>query len=372
MDGLKQEAKLTTALVGFLLIVPQVASGQQPHADVEGTVHAKGIVVLRLMLPSKVDVSGVSLFFSADGETYEDSQAGLLRGSPLFTSMADDGRTTTIVVSLVGRFPYGTYSFLFEAPGTYHLRWGVGGVQICQTLDVGRSTQADLAFLSRLSDPGLLRQLFGKDPLEGSRNEEFRKWVRSSDGADSRALLVIAELLEATRAREPGDVVREGGGIENALTWADTLLPLAKEFRESSYAPYAAYYAGCCYAAADIGIAVDTVKERRVPGAPKARLGEIEQMAALVRENANYPKALEAYTLAADGADAYLKPRVLFQKAFLHLNTGAYETMEELFSSIEKIAPYDSVLQPRIDKMREGVSEVETLRHRRDSEKTEE
>ena len=344
MNGLKQEAKLTAALVALLLVGSRVAPGQQPRADVQGTAHAKGIAVLRLLFPSKGDVSGVSLFLSVDGETYEDSQAGLLRGSPLFTSTSDDGRTTTIAVSLVGRFPYGTYSFLFNEPGRYYLRWGVGledkdvgGFKIYQTIDVGRATQADLGCLSRVSDPEFLRHLFGKDALEGSPNEEFRKWVKSPDGADFRSLLVIAELLEATRANEPGDVVGPRGGLENALKWADALLALAKEFPDSSYAPYAAYYAGCCY----VGALGQENKEKH------------KEMVSLAgKESAYYGKAKEALSFAVERADAYLKPRVLYHQAFLHLFGAEFDRVDESLDEALEAGGREGTIQKIVDKLR--------------------
>ena len=118
-----------------------------------------------------------------------------------------------------------------------------------------------------------------------------------------------------------------------------------------------------------IGRAVDTVKARTVAGEPEGRLPEVEQMASLVQQDANYSKALDVFTFAAERADAYLKPRVLYQKAFLHLNAGAYEEAEGLFSSIERIAPNESMLQPQMDKLRAGMAEIKGLRRQRDSEK---
>ena len=364
MYRMKENLESVAVVSALLVCAPLVGARQERRAGTDVAVHAKGIAVLSLSFASRGEVSGVSLFVSRDGQTYQDSQAGLLRGSPLFTSTADDGRTTSVLVSLVGRFPYGTYSFLFAEPGTYYLRWGVGfednpdaGLKIHQTIEVEPARRCDLDFLARISDARFLRDLLGKDLFEKSP-AEFRGWVQSASGADYRSLIVIAELLQATRADNALEAARPRKDIDDAVTWANALLPLAQQLPESSYAPYAAYYAGCCYSAASLTQATDAIRERRSRGEVFDELQEGKDRADFIKHSEVSAKAFEAFAMAARRADAYLKPRVLYQHGYLRLFAFEFDEAERLLSEAAQAAPGEGAVQGWIDEARAGIEVV--------------
>ena len=194
MYRMKENLESVAVVSALLVCAPLVGARQERRAGTDVAVHAKGIAVLSLSFASRGEVSGVSLFVSRDGQTYQDSQAGLLRGSPLFTSTADDGRTTSVLVSLVGRFPYGTYSFLFAEPGTYYLRWGVGfednpdaGLKIHQTIEVEPARRCDLDFLA--------------DP------------VRQADMGEATVPADILVIVHGRRQRSLGHMLVDGFGL---------------------------------------------------------------------------------------------------------------------------------------------------------------
>jgi hypothetical protein len=189
----------------------------------------------------------------------------------------------------------------------------------------------------------------------------------SPTAADLRPLIIIGELLKATRTPDVAAIVREREGLESALAWADALWPLAKDFAESSYAPYVAYYAGCCYSSGAVGKVVETIRSNRTPGKPKDRLQEVELGAVLLKKDDNFGKAFEALSFAIERADVYLKPRALQQKAALQFASGAFKDAEELLVEIERIAPSDALVKFEVEKTRAAIAEVGNLRARRDA-----
>lgn len=350
----------TATLFGSVfLITMNAAHGQAPEATVDMVPHAKAPVVLKLSFPTWGDLSGASILFSEDGETFENTRAGLPRNWELFTSISDDGETTTVLILVVGRFNLSPDGFLFSEPGTYYLRWGVGfedkevkGLKVEQPVEVAPAREADLAFLDRLAEPKFLRHLFEKDLFDPSY--DFGKWVLSPDGRDYRALFVIAELLKLTRAKEPGDAVGPRGSLEQAIKWAEALNALAKELPESSYAPYAAYYAGCCY----ITSAMIGTKEERG-----------EYITPATRRHPHYKLANEILRFVAEHGDAYLKPRALYMQAILRMVGADWIEADRSLTKALESAPGEGTIKSQVDELRRDIQEEKEKQAKRKQKK---
>ena len=334
--------------------------GAERVVEAEAPVHAKELVVMRLSFAGRGEVNRVASAFSRDGETFEEAGIGLPRGWRLFTSIVYEEDTTTVLVPVVARF--GTGDFLFEESGTYYLRWGVrfkneqtSGISIDHTVKVGAPRACDVGFLSRLSDSLFLHQLFGRD-LFANSPEEFREWVHSGAGADYRALIVIAELLKATREEWVGSAV-EGRHSEDELRkWGEALFALARDIPDSCYAPYAAYYAGCCYSTMSLNRAIETVRGRRTAGQPKDRGAEAEQLIDLAKKDRDCTQAYEAFAVAAERGDAYLKPRALYQKGVVCSFSGRWDEMERLLDEALENAPGRGTIYDMVSKVREDLA----------------
>lgn len=307
-----------SCIVCAFCFVGHAALAQQPYAEVERDAHAKGILTFLMIVPESGHVQNVSLGLSFDGEQYEESRGGFPRPGRLIYSAENHLGKTRVLVPIVGRFSGGEKGFMFASPGTYYLRWtvsfGSGSLdrkQILQRVEVGEPLNQDAEFLARISDPDVLRRLFASNVLG---------WLVDKDG-DIRALHVIRRLLNATRLAEP----LEGGGwgryesTELFLMSMDTMFALAKELPESSYAPYAAFYAGG-------GYITHLCHSDEIPGdVPKD-----------LRSHPLYQKIKEALSFAVEHGDSYLRPRAIFQQARLHVVMGSWDDAEDKLIEAEQ------------------------------------
>ena len=275
-----------TVCMSVAIILSVHALGRAESTIQERTmeVEAKSLVVVELRFPGWGDVTYTSMTFSEDGERFRGIQRGLGCGEQLFTSSAYDDTSTILFVPIMPDMELG---FLFPEPTQCYLRWTVGfseapGVKILQTVTVLPARDADLRFIDRLADSDFQRHLFGNDYFE-KRYPDPRElaWALSADRKDHRALAIIAKLLEATRVKWVGDLFRgpksASAEEEKRLRqWGDALFQLAKDLPESSYAPYAAYYSGCCFSAISMNRAIETVRAARLPDKRKDRLAEFK------------------------------------------------------------------------------------------------
>ena len=278
-------------------------------------------------------------------------------GAYIQSGIIDNEACSLLVPAFAGPTDYGEIGFAFSRPGTYEVRWQFGSTGVSpvdfaieQTVEVGVATRADLQFIERLSEPDLLRQLFGEE-FFARQTDTVREQMLSPSGADCRALKVIAQLLKATRADEPGDVVGPRRSMENALKWADSLIGLATEFPESSYAPYAAYYAGCCYLAALTEAMEDMTKERGIKD-HSMNQEDLQRVTAFGKRSPYYQKAEQALSLAAERCDPYLRPRVHYFQAFLRLCGGGFEEAGELLDRAVEAGGKRGTIQKVVDTLR--------------------
>lgn len=359
----RKHRQLMTGVLASSLVcmVGAIAGGNEQYATVDSNARAKAFNVLEVSFPTQDEIGKLSFKFSSDGVTFHLGEVGLPRPWQLFRSVGYAKEQATILVPAVAGFGFGDAAFLFEEPGTYYLQWSVGfkdknleDIEINQIIEVAPALEADLEFLARLADPNLLRHLFGEDFFD-RQTETVREKMLSPSGADYRALKVISQLLKATRAASLENVFlgHKLPKEEDKRRWGDALFQLAKEIPDSSYAPYAAYYAGCCYAVIGQNQIITTVRSRRVPGQRKDKLAETKLRFELTRKNRDCTRAYEAFVLAAERADDYLKPRALYQQAMLRGCAGKLEEMELLLSKAEAVVPGKGTIQKMVDKQRE-------------------
>jgi len=328
-----------------LLLATPASLGEKPWAGVDGEPHARGATLLRSTFASRGEVWRVSLDASRDGEEFYETGVDVPGPTNLPRSVAYDENTTTILVPALALF--WPERFFFDGPGTYWFRWKISfrdrekprtvpdqldtdidSVVVEQVVALRLSRPADSAFIERMSAPDFLRHLFGDDFFD-RKTDVVRERMLAPEGADYRALMVIRELLKATRADEPGDVVGPRGGLENAITWADNLIALAKKFPESSYSPYAAYYAGCCYLTA---LGHETKQEH----------GEL--ISPTAKKRPWYAKSEQALSIGIEDGDAYLRPRALYMQAFLRVLAADFEDADRLLEeAIESTGPAGTI-----------------------------
>jgi len=304
-------------------------------------------------------LSDFELQVTFDGGTFHPLGAGHPRADDLFRSIQYLDNHIRIMVVLIGNLQYSNGIFFPERAGEYLFRWKVvldeenAGPQWIESRIIFAPTDhADLAFLQRIADSRTTKLLFGED-FFGRQGQATRERLLGPKGPDIRALMPIFELLEATRAREPGDVVRPRKSIENGLRWADSLFELAREFPDSSYAPYAAYYAGCCYLTA-VEAAIKKVQMETGNGQGDGGMtgSDWQALLAVGRANPNYAKADEAMKFAVEKADIYLKPRALYMSAFVRGCTNNWEETERVLDDAIEAAPGDSLIEEMVEKLR--------------------
>lgn len=304
------------------------------------SLHAKGVNVINMTLDKQGTIEYAGAAISRDGESFRPVEN-------LFTSISYSESQSNVVAVIVGRFGMGKDYLEFETPGTYYLKVGVKyenvenpSVIYDHPVTISPILAADRSFLRRISDSRLLRNLWGRDLYENSPGD-YRAWVHSEDGRDVRALTVIAELLEATRDDEPWVAARRQGPPETGTVWPDTLWSLAEEFPESSYAPYAAYYAGCGY----LSCLAQTMKHEH------GRLLLPE-----ARECTYHGKAEAALTFAIERADVYLKPRATYMKAFLAICAAQWDDGETLLNDAQQQAPGEPTITEWVTQLRRSVA----------------
>ena len=330
-----------TCFVGLLVNASAMGQGT---ATIEEGARAKGVVLLRATIPSVPCPRYTTLRVSADHRQDEEKASTVtIYGTFVQSGIMDNEACSLLVPAFAGPTDYHEIGFAFSQPGVYQVSWQFGSTGVSpvdfsvdQTVHIDPPAVPDLTFLARLADPDLTRAMFGEDFFD-RQSDAIREKMLAPEGAERRALKVIAQLLLATRADEPGDVVGPRGSIENGLKWAEALFALAKELPESSYAPYAAYYAGCCYVTALGQENKDKHKEIVSPAG---------------RESAYYRKARDAFSLAVARADAYLKPRALYHEGFLHLCGAEFEQAEKSLEEALQVGGEQGTIQKIVDRLR--------------------
>ncbi len=285
------------------------ASAQQASAC--ASVRAKGVVVCEAQFPTCGEVEWFDFEISTDGEVFKDADPNPSRGMPFGEHLvwnSAEAPNTVLIVPVVGKFGMGSERFLFETPGTYYLRWRVSFVdrqrpalRIDQTLEVGPPFAADLEFLKRIGQRDSVAALFGREPPEKATEELL-------------SVVVAGMLLK----RAESDPVDDPDACQE-VTRADLLMDVARQLAESSYAPYAAYYAGAIY-------------RQALEGTPQARA-----ISYTTRNHELYGKADEALRFAVQSGDLFLKPRALCALAYLRVCTGAWDEADGLLKQAEEV-----------------------------------
>jgi len=321
----------------------------------------KSATVVRGTFPTRGEVLGVGVTFSRDGINFQstDAQGGLARHHEPFWSVREDGGKTTVLALVFARPENGVADFLFDELGTYyfHLHVTFRGREGDPLDELGRAQVTkpgvmDGAFVQRLAEPTVLRDLFGRDVFADAA-EDFNRWIMSKDGSDYRAIMVINEFLEATRLRDPQDMFgSEKRTPESALVWADTLWPLAQEFPDSSYAPYTAFYAGMCYWALSSGDSVNAIRAARIPGARKDQVGEFLKRGEILTKDDRYAKGAEGLQFAVEHGDAYLKPVALYHLGSIRACGGKIEAAEKLFGQAIELGGERGTIGDMVGKFR--------------------
>lgn len=339
-------------LLGALVARPDVLGG-----DPDTVLVAKGFNVITVRVSTMHDISHFDLDVSFDGQTFRNCGVGLPRPERLFYTISRTGPNVTISVPVVGVLSGGVERFLFREPGQNWFRWkieyqdGSNPSTIEQAVIVHDSRGADQAFVQRLADVPLCKLMFGDNWFDQFTETEANHYA----DPEVRAVKVIGNLLEATRDRTPGyaqGVVASKGDLKKA---ADVLWQLARDIPDSSYAPYAAYYAACCYAMLAGGRMDEAMRANLKVGesytAAAARLGP-----GILVADPDAARAKEALTFAVERADIYLKPRALHHLAGYHSGIGDLKRSEVLLDSAEAAAPGDGEIKAWCDKSREQIA----------------
>ncbi|MCH8148377.1 MAG: hypothetical protein IH987_10345 [Planctomycetes bacterium] len=336
--------------ISFVAIGPFVSSAI--GSDV--VLRAKAANVISLQLQTRSEVSDFDLDVSLDGETYRNCTVGLPRAWQLFFTINQTARNVTITVPVVGAFGGSAGRFLFREPGHYRFRWTVNykdgserGV-IEQEVVVLASSDADLAFIEGLADPALCRLILGQRWYD----EFMDPNVQHYSELEPRAVKVIGRLLYATRGKTPESAMGTASPQGDMVNTAKALLDLANEIPDSSFAPYAAYYAGCCFASTS-GYAVDKQGQKEASeGRFEDETAHRRRLYVLHKADPRSAKGKEAFLFAAERADEYLKPRAIYQAARHTLSRGELEEADELICRAELAAPGSGTVGDLVQKLR--------------------
>jgi len=313
------------------------------------------------------------MYKSRDGNDFR--QAGFIslsRAGLLYSTSYNEGITTIILPSIGWDNPRMGIAF-YGTRGPYWLRWGVGfrdqdkprtffdqldrnipGVVADQVVEVQPATQADLDFIAGLGDRDLARAMFGADFFERQTGNAIAYYA----DPEVRAVKIISRLLAVTEARDPGSGTAIHGLHMDLRKAADMLVALATQLPESSYAPYAAYCAGCCYVIGASNKLEGEMRKQTAAGRPRDKVAEAEQVASFFRSDPDCAKARNAFALAAQRADDYLNPRVLYQQATLSVVAGGFDGAETLLTRALDAAPGDPTIQKWVAKAREDARRI--------------
>lgn len=329
-----------------LLVLPARGLCQETGQIVSFPHHS--FSVLRATVPTGDAIRSVNFSLTKDGETL-DTGFGLPRPHENFRSTFHKSNETDIVLVAVGRWGMGAAEFVFDEPGTWHAKWTVGfedpsiaELEIMQTLEVEPMVPQDGRFLARISDVEWLRRFLGAEFHEPTE-EDARQWFLSPDGADHRALIVIGKILEATQYGEPMTVGGKLGSVQRALQWGDALWELAQDIPDSSYAPYAAFYAGCCYMAG-------------VGDAMKKAHGTL--VTPLAKEHPLFGKADAALAFAVERGDPYLQPRAIHNQAFLFALAADWNKTNEVLKRGYELTGTRGTARSRLESLDEQIQKA--------------
>lgn len=317
-------------------------------------LRAKAANVISLQLQTRREISDFGLKVSLDGETYHNCSVGLPRAWRLFYSISQTEREVTITVPVVGGFSGGLEEFLFREPGKYWFRWtvkykdGSEASVFDQEVDVFESTASDMAFIERLADPKVCRLVYGPNWFEQHTSTEAEHYA----DPEPRAVKVIGRLLYATRDKTPASAMGTAGPQGDMVKAAQILLDLANEIPDSSFAPYAAYYAGCCFTSTGLYAVDEQGQKEASEGRFEDETAHRRRLYALHKADPLSAKGKEAFLFAAERGDEYLKARALYQSARLTLSRGEMEEADELISRAELAAPGSGTVGDLVQKLR--------------------
>jgi hypothetical protein len=310
-------------------------------------LRAKAVSVLSLTLPADTPPA-YEVKLSFDGKNFLTPASGLPRAERLFTSAETSAGSTTVSVVVVAGFETG--EFIFTEPSDLTIQWTVAqdGKEgdpeiITQQAVVREASPEDEAFLARLADPELVRRLLGQDFFD-RQTTTVKDRLLAADGADARALRVISRLLLATRANEPVDAVRAGGGHADAQVWAESLWAIAEEYPGSSYAPYAAYYAGCCR------LAAATVTNHASTG---------RQISAKAKTDPDYVSALTCLRFARLHGDRYLQPRACYMEACASIVASDFGEAARQADELAPRVAHDRALREQVAQLKWSLAEIQ-------------
>lgn len=344
----------------FVCTRPTIVSSASPQE--ESVLRAKAFNVLSVTVPGTRTVSEFDLEFSFDGENYFDANVGLPRAWRLFYSIRYEEGATSIRVPIVAYFEGGNERLLLREPERYWFRWriehtdGSEPTEITQDFRVLEATAADLEFLERLADPGVCRLLVRPDWFDEFTETERLHYA----DPEPRAVRVIGRLLSMTRAKSATSALATYAPKGDLQAGAAKLLIIAKDLPESSYAPYAAYYAGLCYLGSAFTDARETVRVAAKQAEPLTRADESRIRTSTMNNDERSAKATTAFTLSAERADEYLRPKVLYQRAFCELFSGRVAQAEKSLAQLEAIASSDPQLKDRVTGLREELDVIKS------------
>jgi|GEM_PF-1828042 len=332
---------LRNAIFGFCVAFAGTGFCVSSAFASDDALRVKGANVISLQVQTHHQISDFDLQVSFDGETYYACSVGLPRAWQLFFSIAQTARAATISVPVVAGFSSGVEEFALNEPGRHWFRWTVrykDGAEpsvIDQEVEVLESSEADLAFIERLADPQFCRLMLGEkwyDQFIDPKRDYYSEPER-------RAVKVIGRLLYATRDKLAEGAMGTAGPQGDMEASGHALLELAKEFPDSSYAPYAAYYAGCCLTTTS----KMSVREQAQKEVSEGRNEDVTERRrrkyAWLKDDPSSAKGKEAFLFAAERGDAYLMPRALYQAARHCKYRGELEETDALLTRAEVAVP---------------------------------
>lgn len=357
------------AVPGLIAVSAIIGGSHCVLADAPGEIHAKGVAILSTAFSVEPGRCHVSLDWSLDGATFEPTYVGTPRRYQLVQSQREEGDRRHVLVVAALRFQSDGVEdvFLFPQAGVYDLRWtitheGQGRHEqvVQQRVSVAKPLPADERMLGHLGDAEVFRVLapMGKTVLDDE--ERFREMIKP-EWMLYRVRVVFEELVRCIRDYGFDAVTSRRHFPDDVRVWGEKLLELAMEEPDSTYTPYVAYYAGCCYARLALGKSLDVVRNERAAGVQQDKAERAARIAALVKADSDTERASKAFDLAARRADEYMKPRILYQQGHLAKVKGNVSEARRLLSAAEAAAPGDTTIARWSAKLRKQLGDGDQL-----------
>jgi len=343
-----------SSVSGLVLFLSGHSSMAEPPHLTPATIHAMGANVLSIHVPENVEPKNMQLTVVGAADLKSKTMECVIRFPPLSWHTRAMGEGTDVIV-LVFRCT-DQVEFAFPTAGVYRMEWLIAtgdpespNLRLTQSVQASPSLEGDVRFLGRMLDLNAVR---ARTDSVGGEPARLRPLGNQDPDKDlNLAVELVSEVLAYSQTITLDDVWRVAGDRDIVAQAAEDYFALAEELPNSSYASYAAFNAGMRYFSLSGSESIKAVREARLPGQEKDRVGEFVRRGKLLKEDARFAKGVEALQFAVDHGDAYLAPIATYHVGMLRVFCGDVEQGEVLLKRAASFSGERGTVRDLVEKL---------------------